>query len=639
MLVDSPGQFASKRYDYVIVGGGTAGLVLAARLTEDPDVSVGVIEAGKNHLADPTVLVPGMIFGALGNANYDWRFQSVPQKHINNRIIGQNRGKGLGGSSAINGMMCTYASKRDIDSWEKLGNPGWAFDDLAPYYEKFSSFTEPSKETEKHYSTDDVIDPKLHEVKGPIKTSFPVNKKFASKAWVSAFDNLGLKQTVDPQSGRGNGGYSSLITVDPSNSTRSYSATGYFQPNAGRPNLTVLVNAHATKITFDDRQGKQPRASGVDFISAGSNYHVEADHEVLICSGAFQSPHLLELSGIGSKKILEPLGIDVIVNNANVGENLQDHATVPISFETEDNAITYDDLEIAGFAEAATQEFYNDQGGLFTSLITNNANLSYHQVDAQVGHVSPTPIKTLVDEANLTAPRALKKQYALLGDAILDPKDSAYQFIYIPIGFNLGVQIGTGPQVPGNFLTIETSISRVYSRGSVHIASKDPLAPPLIDPNYLSHPLDLELFANGALFLQHLARTEPLAKKLKDGGRALRKGYYELNKENAKQFVKEGLSTEYHPLGSCAMLPEKEGGVVDTKLRVYGVKGLRVMDASVFPMEIRNNLQTTVYAVAEKAADIIKADWRAKREAVNGGKRSVDEETVGEETGKRVKRF
>ena len=335
-------------------------------------------------------------------------------------------------------------------------------------------------------------------------------------------------------------------------------------------------------------------------------------------------PQILELSGIGSKKILEPLGIDVIVENSNVGENLQDHGIVPMSYAVAEGAITFDSLEIAGAEAAAEEDFFGNQSGLLTALINSNANLSYQQVDHRVGHISSESIQQLTKAAVIDAPQALKKQYELLGQSLLNTKNSAYQIIYLPVGIEKGFTDGEGTPAPGSWFSFYVAISRPYSRGSVHATSTDPTVAPLIDPNYLSHPLDIELFSSGALFVQDLATKEPLASKLKDGGHAFHPGYSHLTKETAGEFCKEALTSEFHPVGSCAMMPEKDGGVVDPKLRVYGVQNLRVVDASIFPMEIRNNLQTSVYAVAEKAADIIKGDWRETKEAAKSGKREAE---------------
>jgi choline dehydrogenase len=212
-----------------------------------------------------------------------------------------------------------------------------------------------------------------------------------------------------------------------------------------------------SNITFAHRGG-QIFASGVEFSSSGSNYYAKADHEVLLCCGSIQSPQILELSGVGSKEILDPLGIDVIVVNANVGENFQDHGIVPLSFQAAEGVTTFDSLiAVAGAEAAATTEFFATQTGLLSSLVDSNANLSSQQVDQRTGHVSTESISELTKAAVIDAAPNLKKQYKLLGDALLNPKDSAYQMIYIPIGIQKGFADGEG------FISLYTSISRPYS--------------------------------------------------------------------------------------------------------------------------------------------------------------------------------
>jgi choline dehydrogenase len=402
----------------------------------------------------------------------------------------------------------------------------------------------------------------------------------------------------------------------------------------------VLTDAQVNKITFD-RHHEHIHASGVDFTSLGREYHVEAEHEILLCAGSFQSPQILELSGIGSKSILEKLEIDCIVDNPNVGENLQDHGFVPLSFQAAEGITTYD--SITNNLDAAKEEYFANRSGLLTALFNSNANLSYEQVASRTEHISSEPIADSVKAAVIDAIPSLKKQYKLLGESLLNPENSSYQIIYIPIGTQKGFVGGEAPPSPGNFITIDISIERPYSRGRVHISSKDPAVAPKIDPNYLSHPLDLEIFRNGLFFVQDLAKTEPFSNFLKDDGNAFHPGFFHLTRENIDQFCREALTSEFHPLGTCSMMPERDGGVVDTHLRVYGVRGLRVVDASVMPMEIRNNIQSAVYAVAEKAADIIKADWKEKfgdgEELRNGAKRGLEYESEGRQNGKRSRRY
>jgi choline dehydrogenase-like flavoprotein len=418
-----------------------------------------------------------------------------------------------------------------------------------------------------------------------------------------------------------------LSTIDASSSTRSYAATAYFAPNIGRPNLTVLTDAQVNKITFSSHT-HNVHASGVSFTSKGTTYHVKASKEVILCAGAFQSPQILELSGIGSKSILTPLGIDVIVENPNVGENLQEQPFVPLSWEAADGVVTLDSLRVPGAIDAALTQFYANQAGLLTSFIQSSAYLSFEQIG---GHASTISRIHAAPTGGYQVP-SLHKQYELQKASLKDPNDTTAFFILLEEGLPLPVPPGQTPVIAsGNFFSASSILCHPFSRGSVHITSSDPSAKPAIDLNYLSHPLDLKILEDGILFLQDLVTKKPFASKLKDGGKAFYPGYHTLTRENVEAWCRQTLNTSDHPMSSCSMLPEEEGGVVDERLKVYGVDNLRVVDASIFPLSIRSNPLTTVYAVAEKAADIIKEDWRGygkghKREAssegVNGRKRS-----------------
>ncbi|KAH9211706.1 hypothetical protein DL95DRAFT_411858 [Leptodontidium sp. 2 PMI_412] len=617
VLPDSPGQFASKAYDFLIVGGGTAGLLLAARLSEDPNVTVGVLEAGENRVADPNVLVCGKV--AAFNPNYDWGFSSVPQEHLKSRVVPQPRGRVLGGSSAINGMVATFASRTDIDNWGSLGNPGWFFDDLAPYYKKFATFTPPSKDNAAFYNANAVIDKDLHKSQGEgIRTSFPTTKMVAAKEWLDTFENLGLSLAEDPQGGGGLGGYTNLSTIDPADSTRSYSATAFFAPNTGRTNLTVLTSATVNKITFSHgtghHQNAEPTATGVQFTSRGTEYHVSARREVILCAGTYQSPQILELSGVGSPAILSKYNIPVIVDLPSVGENMQEHSEVPLSYELAAPEPTLNDLVIPGVADAELVKFYASQSGILSMRIASCADLSYKQISRR-HTIGDERLELFAKRSQLALDNCknegLKAQYKLQVASILNDEDTTAQLLFLPLGIDIAVPPGqTLIPTPGSFVTIISNHAHPFSRGTVHIASADPNAKPIIDPHYLEHEIDIQLLEDVVLFSQDLATTEPLASKLKDGGHGFKPGYYALDKDNIEDFVRRAAQSAYHPLGSCSMMPRKLGGVVSPKLQVYGTKGLRVVDASIFPMSIRNNTQTCVYAVAEKAADIIKDDWK-----------------------------
>ena len=372
-----PASFAATSFDYLIVGGGTAGLTLAARLAEDPDIAVGVIEAGLDRTDETTVLTPGFTTAMWSNPDYDWIFDTVPQTHGNNRIVNHPRGKQLGGSSAINLNYWTHASRQDIDNWGQLGNPGWSWDELFPYFLKSENYTAPPASVSAQVDTN-FIEPPLHGENGPVQDSFPPFYDNFYKAWEPTYKSLGLGPTGDPKDGLAIGAYTTLLSIDAKNASRSYAGNAYYKPNAAKPNLSVLTGAFATKVVF--ATSKTPLiATGVKFTVSGESYTVSAQREVIVCAGTFQSPHLLELSGIGNEALLKSKGVDVHYDNENVGENLQDHILLPLAFEAAPGEATFESLRNETiFMNALTEYTTNHTGPL--SAGTCNSYISFSQI-------------------------------------------------------------------------------------------------------------------------------------------------------------------------------------------------------------------------------------------------------------------
>ena len=374
--VDSA-SFAATSFDYLIAGGGTAGLTLAARLTEDPDIVVGVIEAGLDRTDDPNVLIPGFTPIMWDNPDYDWIFETVPQTHGNNRVVNHPRGKQLGGSSAINFNYFTHASQQDINDWGKLGNPGWSWNELFPYFLKSENYSSPSASISEQVDTT-FIQPPLHGENGPIQDSFPLFYDNFYKAWEPTYKYLGLGPTGDPKGWIAIGAYTTLLTIDAKNASRSYAGNAYYKPNAARPNLKVLTGAFATKIVL--AAFKTPLiATGVTFTVSGNTYTASAPGEVIVCAGAFQAPQILELSGIGNMSLLKSKGIDVLYDNPNVGENLQDHILLPLAFEAAPGEVTFESLRNTTYFANALAEYTANHTGPLSSG-TCNAYVSFGQI-------------------------------------------------------------------------------------------------------------------------------------------------------------------------------------------------------------------------------------------------------------------
>jgi choline dehydrogenase len=624
----------NKEYDFVIIGGGTAGLVLAARLSEDPAVSVAVIEAGKNLVEDENILRPSLIHTLYGKPEYDWCFQTEPQvsrafeqiciacwtdqshkDELDGRSVSMPRGKVLGGSSAINFFMVTYASRVDLDNWEKLGNPGWNFKSLAPYYRKFEKFSQHSAKAHDALHTSD-IQPSLHGTEGPIHTTIPESHWPIAEAWPPTFNNLGLRLRADSKSGTSAGGFSSIAFIDPKTATRSYSATAYYAPNATRPNLTLISDALVTKVSLSGTESNVI-ATGVSFKIGGKDVTVSLTKEVILSAGAFGSPHILELSGIGSAALLKAHGIQVVIENDNVGENLQDHALVPYSAEVADGELTMESLGDPEVIGKAFQEYAQHRTGhLATPSINSAAFIPYTAVlsPTEKSHAAQEIDAILENTPARNLRSGLSKQYQLIREGLLAEEETSMQLLLLKAGMPERQYSTTLPgnqesSRPGNYITILSCLQHPFSRGDVHIRSSDPNVYPAVNPRYLSHPLDLKIFSKHMFQVPKIFTTEPLASRLKGHGKVLQPGYPVLTDDNVEAFVRDNCATEHHPIATCSMLPRHEGGVVDSELRVYGTRNLRVVDASVIPLQGAFNTTTTVYALAERAADMIKEKW------------------------------
>lgn len=361
-------EFLSHAYDYVVVGGGTAGLVIAARLTENPSVKVGVIEAGRNRMDDKQISTPALYPALIGRPEYDWCMQSVPQPHAGNKTYSMPRGKVLGGSSAINYLMYVRGSKKDYDSWAELGNRGWGWDDLVPYFKKHQMLDIPDETAlpkDKQFMPYAARE-KYHGNEGPIHTSFndhymPLEEDFCK----AAYDVGGKSSTLsDAWSGDHMGFYSSLAAVDRSSDpgNRSYAATGYLRPNLHRKNLRVLTEAYATKILFDEDV-----ASGVEMSYLGKLYTVEAKKEVVLSAGVIQTPQLLELSGIGDPEVLRKAGVKCVVENKSVGANFQDHVLGGMLFDLKEDIKSLDALHDESYAKAQLEIYEKTHNGPYGS--------------------------------------------------------------------------------------------------------------------------------------------------------------------------------------------------------------------------------------------------------------------------------
>lgn len=599
-------------YDYVICGGGTAGLVLASRLTEVPSISVAVIEAGIDRSNDTNVLAPGLLTALYGNPDYDWIYQTTPQAHANERVIGQPRGKQLGGSSAINYLAYTHASRYNIDSWSELGNEGWTWDELEPYYRKEECFRIPPPAVADGLNTS-YLDLSVHGTAGEIRNGFPNEYGPLDEAWPRAYETIGLGASSDPRDGLAIGGYTILTNLDNRTSTRSYAANTYLTAAANRTNLHVYTNALVTSISIESSNGTH-KATGVNYSVNGTKHSVSAKREVLLSAGSYGSPQILELSGVGDEKVLQRAGIEPKVCNEHVGENLQDHAYMPLGFSVNPGIFTLDDLANETTFNNAYDQYLANATGPLAEVALGGALLSLPQIVPNASERA-TLLSSVDDDCNrrATAKAGLQEQYAIIKRILHSETEAIAQHMNTASGMNPELANDTtrlfAAPTPGNYFTILAVLEHPFSRGSVHINSSDASTYPVINPNYFSHPADIKILSKVALQVQNsLAVAKPLSDLLQGNGTVLQPEYIRLTEDNVEDEIRRLMQSEYHPAGSCAMMPKDKGGVVDGKFRVYGVEGLRVVDASVIPMLPRANLQTLVYALAERAAEWIRKD-------------------------------
>ncbi|KAF4813439.1 Dehydrogenase citC [Colletotrichum siamense] len=592
-------------FDYVIIGGGTAGLVVASRLTEDPEVRVLVVEAGSDQSANPLVLTPGLVAGLYGKEEYDWNFTSVPQAGLNNRRINQSRGKMLGGSSGLNFMLMLYPTRGVLDAWGALGNDGWDFDSLAPYFRKFATDHPPPQ------SAKDIVGLGYHDDalngNGPLQVSFGEGYSAMNTAWMSTFEKLGLGMTGDPRGGKAFGAFQNPCSIDPETKTRSYAANAYYTTAvASRSNLVVLTEALVKKINFNTKSGDAVATGVLVVAKTGEEKEISAKNEVILAAGALQTPQLLELSGIGGRQHLERHGIPVIVDNPNVGENMQDHPVVCQSFEVGDGVPSGDVLRDANILNALVGRYQATREGPLGQSTISSAYTPLADGSGLVQKEGKTSLfESHKDQIETSAAK-------LVRSLVESPDEPTCQYLLFPSQITINDHPANMaeyilPSHPDNYITIMTVLNHPFSRGCVHITSPDFKDLPAWDPRYNANPLDLELLARNVQFVEKIVGTEPFGGLIKAGGKRLpeMKGS---DLERAKETVRQRQISIFHVSGSCAMMPREQGGVVDERLRVYGTKKLRIVDASIFPIEPSGNIQSTVYAVAERAADLIKQD-------------------------------
>lgn len=519
-----------------------------------------------------------------------------------------NQGRTLGGSSSINMGMVIYPGRSGMDAWEKLGNPGWGWEGVSSYIRKFHTAAPPS-DPARNTLKEVLYEQKHQGGNGPVKVSFGDHYMPYYGAWMESFKALGHPQTEDPINGAGTGPFISPSAVDPVTHTRSHSAAAYLGPEIRmRPNLRVVTGAQVDRIVLEKR-GNEVIAIGVSFFKDEESFIISVKKEVILAAGATQSPKILELSGIGDEEILQSLGIPTIINNPSVGANMQEHGLVPYSYEVVDGLPSGDMARDMEFAAAAMMAYETDGSGPLGYIPFAAAFMPCVCLSQEKRNELVEAVKASI--ASSSTPMAVRKQLEAQVKLLANPDETTAQYILAPFQLHARESIpkeAFSPKHPGLFVTIASVLSHPFSRGSTHISSADSRDAPTIDVGTLTHPVDLELHARHCMWADQIAATEPFASLLKRDGARLHTAE-PLGLEKSKELCKEMVMSNYHFCGTCVMMPREDGGVVDARLKVYGTANVRVVDASIFPLEPRGNIQATVFAVAEKAADIIKEDY------------------------------
>jgi len=530
-------------FDYVIVGGGSAGCVLASRLSEDPQINVALLEAGP---PDNNVLIhcPAGLALLAKNGQANWAFETVPQKGLNGRRGYQPRGKVMGGSSSVNAMVYMRGHRSDYDHWASLGNVGWAYDDVLPYF----------KRSEHNERGADVY----HGTGGPLNVMDLRSPNRFGPVFVEAGKQAGFAHNTDfngaEQEGVG------MYQVTHKNGERFSAAKAYITPNLPRSNLKVITGAHATRVMMEGK-----RAVGVEYMQGGAKQQMRARREVIISGGALMSPQLLMLSGIGPAEHLKEHGIAVVHDAPGVGANLHDHPDIVQVYDAPHLKELFG-LSLSGIVRAIKGIF--EWRDYRTGMLTTNF--------AEAGGF----IKSSTNEAI---------------------PDLQFHFV-------IGKLVDHGRKTTfGHGYSCHVCALRPASRGTLRLASNDPLAAPLIDPNFLGEQDDMDRMVRGFKLMRGIMNQPALAGFR---GRELDASAKAQTDAEIEAFIRSRADTIYHPVGTCRMGPGADD-VVDSRLRVKGVQGLRVVDASIMPRVIGGNTNAPTIMIAEKAVDMIREDAAA----------------------------
>ena len=541
---------SNQRFDYIIVGAGTAGCVLANRLSQDPSKQVLLLEAGKKDNYFWIDIPVGYLY-TIGNPRTDWCFETEAEPGLNGRSIGYARGKVLGGCSSINAMIYMRGQQSDFDHWAELGNRGWGWQDVLPIFRRSENY---------QHGADD-----FHGGNGEMRVEERRVNWEILDAWRDAAEECGIPK-ID-EFNRGDNFGNAYFQMNQRNGKRWSAVRAFLDPIKDRANLTILTEASVRKICFDDNAA-EPTATGVAVLHGGHEHVFAANNEIILAAGAIASPQLLQLSGIGAAEALHKHGIETLIERPGVGENLQDHLQIRTIYSV-DNTITLNQKARTpwGMALMGLEYFLRKTGPLTMppSQLGAFAKSDPSQPSANIEwHVQP-----------------------------------------------LSLDKFGSPLHKYNAITPSVCNLRPSSRGTVALKSNKPDDAPAIAPNYLSTQADLDVAVAGLKFTRKIMAAPALAafnpKELKPGS--------EVTAEEDLQRAAGDLGTTiFHPVGTCKMGPVHDtSAVVDDELRVHGIHGLRVIDASIMPTITSGNTNAPTVMIAERGADFIRKAYRHSR--------------------------
>lgn len=529
----------SRTYDYVIVGGGTAGCVLANRLSADPTVEVLLIEgggAGRGFYIDMPL---GLSF-LIGRPQYDWLYKSEPEPFLEGRRLALPRGRMLGGSSAINGLIYVRGHAYDYDQWAQLGNRGWSWESVLPYFKRSEAFHRP--------------DSAAHGTEGEWSVSDPNVRWEALEAYRQAAIEQGIPEAADYNGGDNEGVAFFVATIK--NGMRHSTARAFLDPVRARPNLTVVTDALVDHVSLDGK-----RASGIVFSLAGERHEARAGREVILAAGAYGSPAILERSGIGAADVLASVGVETLHELPGVGENLHDHWHIRVQHRLHN-----------------THTLNTRAGSRLGRML-----LGMQYIATKRGPLGGSP--------------------TLLGAFIKTTPDAPAPEIQIHVSGSSSPSFG-GAMHPFPGITSSACILRPESRGYCHIAGKDPSIQPRILHNFLKEEADREIVIGSIEAIRRIAASPAMARFQPE---EITPGAAVQSRDEMLDYARQTLNTTFHPVGTCKMGRDRMA-VVDDRLRVHGLTGLRVVDASIMPSIISGNTQAPTVMIAEKAADFMREE-------------------------------